>query len=83
MVEPSRLRPLIDFEREIRELAQRGQRKLTVPDLGLYIGASVDEGSRRIRALMKYAESIGVDLYIRNERNGDEHVRPFEPEPAA
>jgi hypothetical protein len=83
MVEPSRLRPLIDFEREIRELAQQGHRKLTVPDLGLYIGASVDEGVGRSRALTKYAQSVGVDLYIRNERNGDKHVRPFEPGPAA
>ena len=65
------LRPLIEFQREIAALARAGERRVSVPDVGLYVGEEVSEGMRRARALTDYARERGVTLYLRNAGAGD------------
>jgi hypothetical protein len=71
------LRPLIAFELEIASLARQGHTRVSVPDLGLYAGESLDEGLRRMRALTRFAKRLKVTLFVRNEAGGDLAARPL------
>lgn len=77
MTAPSRygLRPLVEFEREIAALVRDGVTEISVPDVGLYIGESVDEGMRRAVVLSDFARRRGATLFIRNEHHGDVSAR--------
>jgi hypothetical protein len=73
------LRPLIEFEREISALAATGVRAIAVPDRGLIIGESLTEGVRRMNVLTRFAKTLGVTLYIRNEFGDDLSARALPP----
>ena len=65
------LRPLTEFEREIRDLARVGATRVSVPDLGLYVGESLEESVRRMRVLADAARAYGVTLFVRNAHPGE------------
>jgi hypothetical protein len=65
------LKPLIDFRQEIATLARQGVTRISVPDLGLFIGEEVSDGVRRAMSLVEYAKTLNVELFIRNEYGDD------------
>lgn len=69
------LRPLVEFEAELAALAAQGVTRASVPDVGLYVGESLEFGLVRMQALTRFAKARGLTLFIRNEHGGDVHVR--------